>query len=239
MANIGKNETRFMTFPVALLKDAFTDIESVCNNSIDYAIYARAKSVGGMQDALDFFGVSLSKNGTIKNVYQSGKVLHDSFEGSASPMVSVNKDILYQFMQQPKTEFEIRVFCAFCAVRSIIGTDPYKKTTNDFVIARMFGYRSAEEFENLETKPDYWQRCFSTEKKIRYHLTDKIIFGELEFNWGLKYHSTRSRGFWVSFKLDFEVLVMQAEKRKKKFIDKERSDAKRAIIQKVIHNLNQ
>ena len=74
MANIGKNETRFITFPVALLRDAFTDIKKVCDNAVNYAIYAKAQRIDGMQDALDFYGVSLSKNGTIKNVYQSGKV---------------------------------------------------------------------------------------------------------------------------------------------------------------------
>ena len=242
------SKPKYVTFPVSLLKDAFTNIKKVCNNAMDYAIYSKAvnyaiyaksETIDEIEEALTFYGLSLSKNGTFENQYKSGKVLYDSFEGSASPMVSVNKDILFQFIQQPKTEFEIGVFCAFCAVRSIIGIDSYKKATNDFLISRMFGYRSVEEFENLETKPDYWQKYFSTDGKIRYHLTDKIILGELESNWGLKYYSSRSRGFWVSFKLDLEILVTEAEKRKKKFIDKERSDVKRLIIQKVIHNLNQ
>ncbi len=242
------SETRFMTFPVALLKDAFIDISKVCNNAINYAIYSKAlncaiyaksETIDEIEEALTFYGLSLSKNGTFENQYKRGKVLYDSFDGSASPMVSVNKDILYHFREQPKTEFEIAVFCAFCAVRSIIGIDPYKKATNDFLIARMFGYRSVEEFKNLKTKPDYWQKCFSTDGRIRHHLTNKIIIGELESNWGLKYYSSRSRGFYVSFKLDFEALVMQAERRKKKFKDKERSDAKNAVIKKVIHNLNQ
>ena len=240
------SEARFITFPVALLKNAFVDIKKVCINAIDFAIYSKAEkytiyseTIDGIEDALDFYGVSLSENGDIDKLYKTGKVLHDSFEGLGSPMVSVNKDILFQFMQESKTEFEIGVFCAFCAVRSIIGIDPYKKTTNDFLIARMFGYRSVEEFKNLKTKPDYWQKFFSTEQKIRYHLTNKIIVGELESNWSLKYYSSRSRGFYVSFKLDLEILVMEAERRKKKFKDKERSDAKNAVIKKVIHNLNQ
>ena len=246
MANIGKNETRFMTFPVALLKDAFVDIRKVCNNAMDYTIYAKAvkytiysETIDGMQDALDFYGLSLGENGNIDKLYERCETLHNSFDGSSSPMVSVNVETLYHFREQPKTEFEIAVFCAFCAVRSIIGIDPYKKITNDFVIARMFGYKSVEEFENLKTKPDYWQKFFSTEQKIRYHLTNKIIVGELESNWGLKYYSSRNRGFWVSFKLGLEVLVTEAEKRKKKFVAKERSDAKNAIIKKVIATLNQ
>ena len=206
------SETRFMTFPVALLKDAFTDIKKVCNNAMKYAIYSKAQSVG-VAESFKFFGVSYAKAENYESAYQSGKVLYDSFEGSASPMVSVNKDILFQFIQQPKTEFEIAVFCAFCAVRSIIGKKQYAKTNNNFVLARLLGYRSFDEFEiSGGADSAYYQKYFSTDKKLRNNLTDKIIKYSLVLGWGLNYYSGRNRGFYISFELPAKDLKLLAEK---------------------------
>lgn len=205
------SKPKYVTFPVALLKDAFVDIEKVCKNAVNYAIYSKAKTVDGMEEALRYYRI-INHNCTIENLYEECQILHDSFEGLSSPMVSLNRDTLIQFMNQPKSEFEIAVFCAFCGIRSIIGKKQYVKTNNNFLIARMFGCRSMEEFDKLEIKPNYWYWYFSTDKKMRNNLTDKIIKYSLVLDWGLKYYSGRNRGFYISFELQASDLKLLAEK---------------------------
>lgn len=233
---MGRREAHYFTFPVELLRVAFipkvtgnvTGIFRTCDDAINYAVFVRCKDYKLTPiEAFTFFGIT----GNADASFARGEELFNSF--GRPVLVSIAKGILFEFMRNPKTDFEICVFCAFCGLRSIVGTKSFVKSNNSLLLARIFGYTTAGEFEKLEMKPAYYELHFSTNQKVRYQLTDKIIKNELMLNWGLKYYSNQSKGFYISFSLDFEDLVMYVEKSRKSILLKQQQQEQRQIIERV------
>lgn len=223
---------RYFTFPIALLQGAFTDMGAVCNKAVNYAVYVRCEDYQETPaEAFNFFGIS----GDPENSHKDGEILHDSLD--RPPLVSVHKDIVFDFYKNPKTDFERLVFCAFCAVRSIIGKGQFAKSNNQLLIARMFGFRNFKELEATKHQPLHYQSCFSTPQKVRYHLNEKIIARELCLHWGLKYYSNRTRGFYVSFIMSFEELVIEGERRRKSTLIGQKKQQEKAIVERVKHQM--
>ena len=234
-------DVRFFTFPVELLQKAFTDIEGVCNDAIEYAVYVRCKDYDETpDDALRFFGIPIE--GDVDEYFKNSKKLYDRFKRPV--LVSVNKETILDFWNNPKTEFEIAVFCAFCGIRSIIGTKDWFKTTNGLLIARMFGCRSESEFKELEKKPPYYVAHFSTDQQIRSQLTEKIIRKELAIpkrGWHLRYFGGNKeihvRGFYVSFKVGVEVLILHAASNRKSTLLRQQQQEQKQIIESVMRQI--
>lgn len=223
-------EHRYFTFPVELLRGAFTDIEGVCSDIISYAVYITSLQLNSGSMAMEFYGLPKQKD-VYDKIVNRGRILRDSFH--RPPLTSVKTDIIFEFRDNQKTEFEIAVFTCFCGLRSIIGTKPCVKTNNAYLIARMFGFKSVEEFERCEPKPPYYQNYFSTAQSIRYQLTEKIIEKELELEWGLAYYSSHMRGFYASFDIGIKKLAKYADKNRKSVRLKQFKDKKNAIIREV------
>ena len=96
-------------------------------------------------------------------LYRTGEMLYNSIPTN-SPKTSILKDTLEEFWNIiNKTEFEIVVFIAFAAIRSILQRQPYTKITNEYLIGRMAGNSKAG-----EPIPD---RLFKYNKR---HQLDKI-----------------------------------------------------------------
>lgn len=223
-----RTKVRYFSFPVELLKGAFTNIAGVCSDAIDYAVYVRCKDYDETpEEVFKFFGIT----GNTNAVFARGEELYNSFDRPV--LVSVNRAIVFDFMENPKTDFEVAIFCAFCGLRSIIGKKPFVKTNNGLLIARIFGYATAKEFEALRHKPAYYKDYFSTTQKVRYQLTEKIIKRELSLSWGLKYYSNHSKGFYVSFSLEFESLVLHAEHSRKSSLLKQQQEEQKRVIEQV------
>lgn len=158
--------------------------------------------------------------GNWQKVYESGKLLFELIPAH-SPMTSINKDIIFDFYKNDKSEFEIVCFLAFAALRSIIQTKPYCKITNGFLLARMAGLRSSKDITRI---PDAIKKYDN-----RYQL-DKIK-KELQNAWGLKLYARYTRGFYVSFKMNkYEDLVYEVEKRRKSNIEKLRKETQHQAI---------
>jgi len=221
-------ETRFFTFPVELLRGAFTDKKGICSKAIYYALFVRCKDYDeSPAEAFEFFGINGNHDAAIKQ----GREIYESIRNP--PLTSVNTNIILDFLHNPKTDFEIAVFCAFCGLRSINGTKTFVKTNNGLLMARMFGYRSAEEFKTLKQKPAYYKAHFSTAQKERYQLTEKIIKSELSLFWGLKYYSIQSKGFYASFSLEFDSLVLHAEKSRKSTLLRQQQEEQKRVIEQI------
>jgi hypothetical protein len=207
----------YFKFPVAVLRGAFVDVRTVCDNGMDYAIYVKYSDCEDIKEVESFFDITISD---FKSSLKNGETLFTKY-GTNCPMVSVSKDILFDFYgnHATKTEFEIAIFLAYCGLKSILGTKTYTKTNNGLLLARMAGYGTKQEFDSAcgtgkEPQP-YFYKYFFDDNQIRYQLTQKIIEKELVLDWHLKYYSRGVRGFYFSFTMKYERLVLEVEKRKK------------------------
>lgn len=219
------NDVRYLLFPIELLQES--EIKKVCDKALDYGIYRKALDfiVEGeikvmpkhIEQSLKYFGLS---GGNLPNMVNKGKVLFDTFNHN-NPMVSISKEILMQFYKEDKTDFEVLTFRAYCAIRSILTTKPYAKATNDYLMARMYGFRSVANFEQSESHV-----------LPRYQL-DKIKL-ELQKDWYLIYYSRQTRGFYLSFSISLEKLIYHAELNRESYKAKTLKQAKNEAYQKVM-----
>lgn len=217
----------YLTFPVLLLKGMFENPKTTVNNVFYYCGYAVANKtdyfdpIEGIEAAGNFLGIEW---GNAKLTLKEGKRLFESMPDK-SPITSIRKDILFDYYNNEKSEFEIACFLAFAALRSIMQAKPYSKTNKGLIHARMFGYRSVKEIpvhlmEGFEVK-------YSTRRRM-----DRII-QELEFTWGLKMFSNHTRGLFVSFKMDHEALARICETQKMKYKEKVLKEKKKSALLKI------
>lgn len=139
-----------------------------------------------------------------------------------SPFVGFEANMLREFLENDKDDFEIECLGAFLATRSIIGTKPYCKTNKTLIHARMFGYRSAKELPEQLTP-------LQQKYKIRWHM-DRLLL-ELQTNWHLKTISNHQRGMCISYELSYEQLALQVEKNKQKIKYQQLRENKRKAIE--------
>lgn len=158
------SQTKYFTVPIRLLRGLISgekDIEDCMNDIIRYSTYCHAirlpysiddedegieanKMETQIKAGASFLNVRL---GHIPTAIREGKRLYDEYY-KQGPYCGVNTEIIWDYRDNPKTPYQIAVFCAFCATRSIIGKGKYKKTNRGLIAARMFGYTSTAEMSN-------------------------------------------------------------------------------------------
>jgi hypothetical protein len=232
------SETRYFSVPIRLLRGVISGekpIQEFASDTIDYSLYYHAKhsfygdeGVGGgynsmetqIKSAADFLHVKI---GNINSIISKGEQLYNQYR--KENYCGINTDIIWDYINNPKTGYQKALFCAFCATRSIIGKSEYKKTNIDMIVARMFGYNNYPELiantPNITAKNVKKEILELRRKEIaerekylkRYHY-DKILF-DLEDKWGLKRYSSHVRGVFISYTLDYNALANINEKSKK------------------------
>ena len=221
----------YMTIPIELLQDIHSDSSKTVLKMAHYGIYDRAvkmfpdlEEIGSyeIESSCEYFNL---KKLFIDEKVRQGKDLYNKF--SNRPNASVSRNILFDF-QDGKKESELMAFCAYCALRSMVGTKSYLKTNNEYLLSRMFGYATKDEYLN-EIPNDYGQ-SLRVKYAESYHL-DKIK-ETLQAHWGLVYYSRYTRGFYVSFKVDLVTLINLAEDKKDKYKLKEME--RKSIIQSTL-----
>ena len=144
---MAENNYKYCNFPVSLLRYAFTDIENTISRIFRYSVYKHTKNLEHgtelekMLAAADFFNIQFGNNNddeSLRSAIKAAKEVISEYDLSA-PNVSVKIKVLWDFRRHQKSEFEIACFCAFCAIKSILGNKPYAKTNKSLIIARMFG----------------------------------------------------------------------------------------------------
>ena len=170
-----------------------------------------------IKEAGSFYGI---KWGNKVSAFDKGKLLFESLPDK-SPKTSISIAMIFDFYKNEKTEFEIITFLAFAAIRSILQKQPYIKITNDYLIGRMSGNSGKGEPINP----------LLTKYTSRYQL-DKIK-RELEINWGLKLYGNHTRGYYVSFELALDNLIMKAELKRKGYKEKQLRNRKNEALRMV------
>ena len=149
-------KAEYMNFPITILQGAFKDIRKTVSNIMDYATYKHSLGLEfgnesqRMKEAADFFCINF---GNLESAIIDGKKIHNSLK-KGTPFVSVRLKMLWDFYNNPKKEADIAYFCAFCAIKSVLGNKEYIKTNKSLIIARMFGLVDIEKEETKEKETE-------------------------------------------------------------------------------------
>lgn len=222
------SDTKYFTVPTALLQGLISgerDIKDCMQDVVGYSIYYHAINLPYSDDsetgeankietqikaAANFLNV---KTGSIGTSLTQGRLLYEKYHGKGS-YCGINTKIVWNYNESPKTDYQIALFCCFCATRSIIGVSKYRKTNRDLIVARMFGYTNKEEMIRIPQNITEKEIAAREKYQTRYHI-DKILT-DLELNWGLKRYGSHIRGMYISYSLTLGELAKICEQSKKK-----------------------
>lgn len=225
---MSRNE-RYFNFPIMLLEDFLADHKDVLNNISDYAIYEHSRELEHgtplqkIKSSASFFGIIIYNK---KKCLSNGKKLYDSI-GLNTPTVGINFSIWWDYYNNEKCDFEKICLLGFLALKSILQQKPYCKITNAFWLARMDGRANSCPFNELSGPIRKYANEYQTKK----------IKTELCLSWNLITYSRYTRGFYVSFKLDIDKLVYEAEKRRKSTKQKELKRLEKEALKKALLRL--
>ncbi len=223
-------EPKYFNFPIVLLEGFLVDDKRVLKNIFDYALYAHTLDYEFgdeeqmMSDAQEYFGVTC---GNKNRTYENGENLYNSIP-EKTPMVGINKDRWFDYYKNDKPEFDKVSLLGFLAIKSILQNKAYCKIDNKFWLSRMDGKaKSIKDNSELSKELLIYANEYQT-KKIKSELID---------NWGLVHYSRYTRGFYVSYNLNINDLVFEAEKRRKSTKEKQRKEAEQLALKKALERL--
>lgn len=223
---------RFLNIPIPMLKGLYENSEKFFNDVFDVGIYLYSKTLEGDEnkrynDALRFLGITQGYvPGAIKNAKSILSNLPEKY-----PIAGIDKDMLFNYYRNAKTEFELICLGAFLGNKSIIGKKLYDKTNKAMIHARMFGYTSHKDLPKALTP---LQKKYKARRQI-----DKVLI-ELQLNWNLKIYWNHNRGIYISFDLPLKKLAEIVDKQSRKAKIQELKDEKKRIREsfKKAYNLN-
>lgn len=218
---MSKPKFKYLCFPIQFLRIFHVDTEKAISQIFAFGVYHRASKLNpdieevepsAILKVLNDWQLNVSDVEAIVNL---GCNLYQQYAGQ--PTASVKVSLLLEIRDSIKSEFELMAICAFCGLRSMIGTKPYLKATDEYLLSRMFGFATIDQYQNAEMTQ--CQQDLKVKYSKRYHL-DKIK-KTLQNDWGLVYYSRKTRGFYVSFTLILTDLLNQAEDRRDRKKQKE------------------
>jgi hypothetical protein len=226
-----ETETKYFNFPIELLEGFMENKSNVLYNILCYAIYSHSiglnfgSDIERIKASADFFNVKI---GNIQGIKTNGKELLNRID-SKCPKVGINTKIYWDYRDNYKNDFEDVCLLAFLAIKSILNKKPYCKIDNRFLLARMDGKAKSCDFEALSPSIRKFANEYQT-KKIKYQLSD---------SWNLKTYSRYTRGFYVSFSLNINDLIYEAEKRRKSVKEKQSKLLQNEAVKNALIRLNQ
>lgn len=211
----GKKDVKYFFIPIQLFKEAFTKFHKSLDMALCYCVYDYLDNNFLLDSDLgyskklvqNYYGISLRN---YNDCIQVGKQIKESLPAKA-PKASISVVAFKNYYEKEsagdfseKEKFDVVVFLAYAGLKSYVQRQAYKRITNKEFISRMAGNAKSN-----EPLPE-WISKYST----RYQL-DRIK-KELQLNWGLSLYGFHTRGFYVSFDLNFKELVRQVEKKRRK-----------------------
>lgn len=201
-----KEDVRYLNFPTCLLKELFIDKEKALANILYYSVYKHSR---GLEYGTELEKFEASANylrvtfGDIEWGLEKGSKLFNKLEKNSNNLfnTSLNTEIYWNFRKNNKTEFDIMCLCAFCSIRSILGSKEYWKTNKSLILNRVFELSDTDEvegeiFESPKQAAEYLSRVFNI---------DDIDYGIIS-------------GALTSGKLKKSTLTATASKNKKEYI---------------------
>lgn len=222
-------KAEFINVPVQLLAGFLDDTRTSIRNIYHYALYAHFVKLNKGSEKeryretcewLNFQEVDREEN------LHRGKILYERFPNA--PMTGIERNLYSEFNKQEKSDFEKASFLAYHALKSIVANKTFQKADNKFLWARMDGkVKSIKDVSELSERVRFYSQEYQTLKIKR----------ELQQNWGVIYYAQHTRGFYVSFRLDLKALILEAMKRKRQSIEKERLSRIRNLEEEALRKL--
>lgn len=225
---------KYFNFPVKLMQGVLLgskNIKAFLNDVLYYHIYNHYLKLtdiyedGEIMEETDierfkrsasFWGVTL---GNAENSLERGEYLHRQ---KYKVYTGLNISLFWDYYKSDnKTDFQKECLFMHLAFKSILGKKEYSKTDNILLYGRMLGKETKEEYTRLKNglKFTRWRR-------------DKIIT-ELETNWGLKYYSRNTRGFYFGYDIGLEKLILTAESKTESFKRETLKNKKEEILKSI------
>jgi len=225
-------EEKYFNFPIQLLEGFMkNDIQKALKNILDYVAYEDTLKQYETGDLEKIIIWSQKHALTIRGhqqTFDNGLELYNSLPYN-SPRAGIKLSIWLDYFNNDKTEFEKISLLAFLAIKSILGRQKsYCKTTNLYLWARMDGKVNA-----VKNKSD----LSSEVRKYANEYQTKKIKSTLINNWGLVTYSRYFRGFYISYKLTLEKLIMEAEKGRKSVKQRQYKEYEKELLKKVLDEL--
>jgi len=224
------SKAEYINIPIQLLSGFLEDSRSSVRNIYYYALYATFIKIakGSTKERyreacqwLNFQELDREEN------LQRGKILYDRFK--QAPMTGIERNLYSEYNKPEKSDFEKACFLAYHAMKSIVGNKNFQKADNKLLWARMDGQvKAIRDITEISEPVRFFTQEYQTLKIKR----------ELQENWGLVYYAQQTRGFYVSFRLDLKSLIVEAMKRKRKSVEKQRLNKLRTLETEVSAELN-
>ena len=163
---------------------------------------------GKAKDAYQFYGMKKD----FRDIFEWAMEMEKQIPAN-SPMVMIPQKKLKEFYSEEKTELEIMTFAVYLAIRSILGTKKYCRTTKEMILARAFGFRNINEL--MKNPPALFEKYSPTK---RYWI-DKALNEVVRGGWNIHVYSTKKglRGLYVGAGIsvdEFENYVAEMMKAK-------------------------
>ncbi|MDI9874501.1 hypothetical protein [Flectobacillus rivi] len=215
-----KKKDVYITFPIEYVKGVVAGevrVDIMASNAIKFGAqkFVKDRFQASFQHAINELGINYDN--VPRAAREAEKLYDDWLLSGDSVLCSCKVGMLKEYIFSEKGDFDTIVFCAFLAIKSMLGTNPYGKYTDDYLIARLFGYSTCSKY--LDSNASEAEKEARKKLSGRYQLTK--IKNELRVNWGLVYYAKKTRGFYISFSMKYEALIFIAEKQRQSYKAKE------------------
>lgn len=250
-----KDEIRYFNFPIELLKHFLNEPDDTysgytyktCLEAIQkYSVYSKAKTYHDLNPkekllkCEEYFGKHITHD--YYSYFKDSAELYYNINanGENKVMTGLSIDLFEDYYDNVKKESEKIQLLGYLAMRSIIGDQKYKgHITINYVLSRMDG--KPEAVKNITELSRRLINYFGTKNDYGFEIKEygwkKFIKDLQNNNWNLKYYSKYMRGFYISFELSIDDLVMKAISNKKSVKDKVRkkqiADAERKAMERL------
>ena len=245
------NNFKYIQFPLFILRKTHEDFDKTMDYITAYGVYHKSIKHGNsetidMRVGLGYLNLCSDIPDEVLEQWKTYAIMIDqhykeikTHSGKNYPMPNIKVQLMQSISKEDKTTKKIDLFLGYLSVQSILGKRRYFKTNNKHVLARMMGYASIKEIEQIGLE------YFRVEKphlfELYHRYTDpkgevskykmKTFFRNLMTNWRVLKGVDNSRGFYVTMQdkmtVDQLAKVIKAnkEKSKGKRLEKEMKEA--------------
>jgi len=196
------SEYRYLQIPVYLLREIYNNKFEAFDKMITCGIYRHSQNyyidpdlceaeyynmqLHNFKEAAKFLRINVRD---IETEFLKGRKIDNKGSGGAYAMVKL--DLIFEYRDEDKTEFELMLFAANAALISILGEKEQCKTNKGHILARMFGYLSTRDIPEVLPKDiEYLYKKY----QHRYHF-DNLV-NELKLNWFWAFYANFTRGMY-------------------------------------------